>query len=944
MAGGPLIGRKTEMAALNGFVQGIPDGPACLVMIGEPGIGKTALWERAVEDARRTGGCVLLHRAVESEAALSFTGLADLISPVFEEASPSLPEPQRRALEVALLLAEPGDADLTDQRAVGVAALNILKAVAARKRVVLAIDDLQWLDRSTAAVLGVALRRLHAEPVGLLATVRQAPGACVPLDLDRSFSDEQLKKVMVGPLSLGDLHRLLTERLDLALTRPELARVWESAGGNPYFALELGRELVRTNTRPEAGRNLRPSQTLRDLLVRRLTSLSATTLDVLLFAASLAQPSVELVARAYGDPDRVFESLEEARRETLIGLADGRVGFSHPLLAAICYEGATPWRRRSVHRLLAEAVSDPEERARHLALSLEGPDERAASELQRAAQRAGSRGATAAGAELAELAARLTPDHNQEGGRQRRMQAAALHRLSGDLERASGILDRLLGEIPPGVERADVLYALATSMRADPPTRAALCQEALAQAAADDVRCAEILGFLGMTQVRLGQVPAGLASARAGLERAERTDDERLLAVALARVALAEFQALDVTPGLVERGMEIERRLKVPLLFHDSPRFVFGAYMQHRDRVDLARQTLEELDAAARVVGDEATRGWVTLDLIPVEWYAGRWQRAQELAGIALEFAQQTQALQYRSMLQAGRAFLEADLGLLEQARQSGVEGIRFSRLVSDEISMIGCVAALGRIELLAGDLHAAATHLRKLPDRLLSSGWLGSGDGWAANDIWVDSIETLIRLGELERAQVYLEIFEELAPRASRRWVAGAARCRGLLAAARRDFKAAFHHLDRVLSELESVGYPLDRGRTLLVLGSVRRQAGQKAPARAALEQALTVFDELGARAWSSWALAELGRISGRRAPSHDLTVTELRVATLASRGLSNAEIASTLFMGVSTVEGHLSRVYGKLGVRRAELATRLQDMPALAGGSSTPTNPAFT
>ena len=205
--------------------------------------------------------------------------------------------------------------------------------------------------------------------------------------------------------------------------------------------------------------------------------------------------------------------------------------------------------------------------------------------------------------------------------------------------------------------------------------------------------------------------------------------------------------------------------------------------------------------------------------------------------------------------------------------------------------------------------------------------GWLGPD----SVDIWPDSIETLIRLGELERAHGYLVTFEELAPRASHRWVADAARCRGLFAAAERDFRAAFDHLDRAFRELDAVGtYPLDRGRTLLVLGSIRRQAGQKGAARAALEEALTIFNDLSARAWSSWAAAELARISGRRAPSQELTETELRVATLASKGLSNPEIASTLFMGVSTVEGHLSRVYGKLGVRRTELAISLQKMQA--------------
>ncbi len=335
---------------------------------------------------------------------------------------------------------------------------------------------------------------------------------------------------------------------------------------------------------------------------------------------------------------------------------------------------------------------------------------------------------------------------------------------------------------------------------------------------------------------------------------------------------------------------------------------------------------MNEIEVAARVVGDEATRQWVALGMIQGDWYAGRWDHAQQLADIALEFAEQTQELQYRSMLEEHRAHIQADLGLLEQARRSAKEGTRIARLISDEISVIECESALGRVELLAGDLNAAGTHLRDLPDRLLYSGWLGPSFAY----VWPDSIETLIGLGELDRAQAHLEMFEKLAPRASRRWVAGAARCRGLLAARQRDFEVAFPHFHRALSEFEAVDYPLDRGRTLLVLGSVHRQAGHKAPARAALEEARAIFDALGARAWSAWAIAELGRISGRRAPAHELTETEMRVATLASRGLSNHEIASALFMGVSTVEAHLSRVYGKVGVRRAELATRLRDMHA--------------
>ena len=134
-----------------------------------------------------------------------------------------------------------------------------------------------------------------------------------------------------------------------------------------------------------------------------------------------------------------------------------------------------------------------------------------------------------------------------------------------------------------------------------------------------------------------------------------------------------------------------------------------------------------------------------------------------------------------------------------------------------------------------------------------------------------------------------------------------------------------AFEAFDRSLSKLERHSFPFEHGRTLLCLGAARRQGGQRRAARETLEQALADFEQLGAAPWAERARVELGRISGRRASSEELTETERRVGELAARGHTNKEIAATLFMGVSTVEAHLSHVYRKLGVRRAELATRL-------------------
>ena len=235
-----------------------------------------------------------------------------------------------------------------------------------------------------------------------------APGLSVPIELDRCFDPERLRRLAVGPLSLGALHHLLKDHLALDLARPELIRLRAVTGGNPFFALELGREFVRTNTRPTAGL-VRVPASLQELLGGRLARLPTDTGDVLLQVAALARPTVELIAAAHGNTERVIDALSPAIVEGVVELDDSQVRFSHPLHASICYQQAPLWKRRAVHRALAMAVTDVEERARHLARAVEGPDAAVAAELEAAARSATARGAPAAGAELCELAAELTP-------------------------------------------------------------------------------------------------------------------------------------------------------------------------------------------------------------------------------------------------------------------------------------------------------------------------------------------------------------------------------------------------------------------------------------------------------------------------------------------------------------------------------------------------------
>jgi DNA-binding CsgD family transcriptional regulator len=922
MDGTGVVGRDEELGLIEAFVADLERGPSALVLAGEAGIGKTILWKAGVEGALSGSVRVLICRGFEAEASLSFSGLSELLTSVLEEVLPALASPRRRALEVALLLVEPGEVT-PDVHAIGLAVLDVVRFLAQRGPVMVAVDDMQWLDGASSAALQVALRRLREEPVGVLATVRDASGVSVPIELERCFTGERLGRCSVGPLSLRALHHLLKDKLALDLTRPEVVRLHMATGGNPFFALELGRELVRTNARSTGGRALRVPESLRGLLGGRLARLPTDTGDVLLQVAALARPTVDLVAAAHGDRERVLAALDVAVGEGVVELDDSRVRFSHPLHGSVCYERAPLWKRRAVHRALAAVVTDVEERARHLALAADGPDAAVAFELEAAAEHAAARGASTSGAELCELAAELTPD-DPVLARRRRLRAATFHRQAGDRERAAASLVQLLVEVPSGVERADVLFELALAHLADCPTMIAFCEQALVEATGDDVRTTRLLAYRSFAHILGGDVRRARLDARAALETAERVGDPALVAVAIARVGQAETYTAEITPGLLERGVEIEDRLGLSLEYYESPRVALARLQMRLGEADAARANLEELAARAMARGDEVSRGQLLWGLSVVEWMAGRLGTALDHATEAHELYEQTLRTGGLSMVGRVKALIEVDLGLVEQARGSAEEGVAAAQAMSHEYFGIAGLGVLGRLELVLGNLAAAGSCLRELPVRLPS---LGIND--PAVPVWADAIEALIALGELEPARACLENYEAHARSLQGPWaMAAAARCRGLLAAAEGDVTGGVVAFEHALATLEGCEYPFERGRTLLCLGSVRRQAQQKGAASLALEEAVEIFEDLGARLWADKARGELRRISGRRTASEQLTESERQVAALAGQGLTNTDIAAAMFMGVSTVEAHLSRVYRKLGVRRAELAARLTTM----------------
>jgi DNA-binding CsgD family transcriptional regulator len=899
VAAAGLIGRDEELAAIRALLA--ESRPGGLLLSGEPGIGKTVLWEAGVAEARAAGWTVLQHRSAQAEAGLAFAALTDLIGDVFDDVADALPRPRRRALAVALLLVDPGQAP-PESRVLGVGLLDVLRRLTDDAPVLLALDDVQWLDASSAAVIAIAARRLTGDRVALLATRRAEPGKADGPDL----FGRQLEHIVLPPLDRSATDLLLRRAVGREFPRPTLTAIYRASGGNPYFATELARADAGGD-----GDGFRIPPNLDELLGGRLAKLPDPTMEVLLEAAALARPTVELLAGK-------LDALDVAVMDGIVRVDESEIRFTHPLLESLTYARAPPGKRRAAHARLAAIVSDPEERVRHRALAVgRVTDAALATELEEAGRHAAARGATASAADLAEMAARYTPTGDLDGARRRRRAAAGFLHLAGELARASALIDDLAAELPRGPERAEVLLAGAVLQRTNAESRTAVCLQALAEAGDNDGLAARILSYLAINRWLSSETIEGLADARAGLRRAERVGDPRLVAAAIACVSLLETFLLEATPGLLERGVELERGLGRPLRFQESPAFVWVIRLIHVDEIDEARRVLDELTDAVERHGDEHSRAYCGLEATNLELLAGRLDRAVEHGRRTMSLAEELEDDDLRVYAAGFAAGAMADAGHPEEATR--VAGIALA-LAGDQdaYATLMAVSALGRLALLRGDLSEVRRLLEHVPAMLMRAGHRHP----VANP-WADLIEALIGLGELEQAKVLLVTYDDLAVRSGRWARTNAARCRGLLFLADGDDANAVAAFERSLEE-EGGTYPLERGQTLLALGVAHRHARRNRAARETLTQAVGLLDDIGARAWRDKAVVELGRVSGRRTRRDDeLTDAEQRVAELAAQGRKNKEIAATLFLGVSTVEMHLSRVYRKLGLRsRTELA----------------------
>lgn len=900
-----IFGRDAELARIRSAMEAIAKGPQALVLEGEAGIGKTAVWTAAVAEARSRGYVTLIARPAEAETALPFVALADLLEEISDDQLAQLPFPQRHALEAALTRREPEEAG--DRLALSAAVLAVIRALARDVPVVVAVDDLQWVDAPSRAILAFTLRRLVDEPVALLTATRNLDEALLD-----ELPSERIVWLRLAPLDASAVTGLVRARSKARWKQSSLRELIEQAGGNPFFALELAR------AQEQAGGQAGPlPATLAGLVRERLERLSPAAKKVVVAAAILRQPSRQLLdAIAPADAG----ALEEALAAGVLEEDGEHLRFTHPLLGSAAYASASSHERRDAHARAADAVTEPEERALHRALATTAPDEAVAAEAETAAGRAAARGAPEAGAILAEHAARLTPPEARGDARRRSLAQADYASVAGDLDSARTVLERILAEVEPGPERVRVLFKLALTQ--EPTEWMHTLELALEESAELPAEQARIRNELSRTCMLALDWDRAAEHAAAAIDLAERAGSRRELVSALVRLGHVElWQGRGDPIGTLERGVALESELGAPMRMLESPVRLLGVALTHHDALGRAREFLLEAYERGQSRG-ALDRILPLMNLAELECRAGEWPRALDYALEGEAIAREWGSDDFEGVVLSALAWVRAHLGEVDAARADAERGRALTKQEGNTFYVLRNERVLGFLELSIGDHAAAHARLGPIVERLDAMVGEPSVIAVVPNDI-----EALLRLGALDEAEELLVRLEARARALDRPWaLASAARCRALLDAVRGDVESAEAALAVAFQAHERLREPFELGRSLLVQGTILRRAKRKAEGRTSLERAQAIFEELGARLWAEKAQAGVVRTGIRGVRHGELTPTEDQVARLAAVGAKNREIAEALFMSVKTVEWNLSKIYGKLEVRsKPELARKL-------------------
>ena len=912
-----LIGRAIERAASLAALDASADRTAAVLLTGDVGIGKTAIWESLVAQRRAAGDHVLISRATSAEARLPWVGMTDLMRTMPPTTLASLPDVQRRALEVVSLQTGSIQASETlDERMVCTALLSALQSATITAPVLLAIDDLPYLDTASAAAVTFALRRIEGpHPARLLATVRDHD---VRLPVLQGLPSDRYSVISIGPLTLGALFDLLRARRGIRLARPLLLRVYETSGGNPLYALELARALDQLEISPKAGTPLPVPAGLNALVDARVRDLPAEVADVV--AATAA-------AWRFIADDRDADAIEQAVAAGMVVVDEPAVigavrviRAAHPLLSAAAYNGLTPSRRRQLHARLAAAADDPVERVRHAALAATKPQAALAADLDAGVTAALAAGVPDIAVGLAQLSLEHTTDAALRPGRLDRLADAQLR--SGDSSGAWQSQSEAIAATEPGSARTRRRIRLAeiaieVTSWADAERE---LQVAIAEAGDDPLVLAEALLTVAAVTDDI-DVSESSAQQAVDLLVATENPDPMILSGALAQLAGARFRAgHGLDHELFARAIDIEhahpsRRLS------DRADASYAALLKYADDIDAAEERLLALLEEARATGDLSSITYALGHLVPIYLWRGQLAAGRAYADEHFEVA-----IQGELQSQETQARYNLGLAMAYQGHLDGASRILLGVLEAETTNpwIVHRVhAVLGFVALSRNDATSAVAHTDLWHAALVQMHF--GEPGYSRSHL--DHVCALVEAGRTADAATFCDELSEQAMRSGRESAAAVVLTgRAMLEAHAGRMSAALALSASALAWYDASPLRFDRARTLLITGRISRRAKAKSDARALLMEAEREFASFGATAWQAQAAAELARVNVRPSAPSELTETERLVAQLAASGLSNKEVADRTFLAVKTVEANLARVYRKLGIRsRAELGARM-------------------
>jgi len=907
--------------------------PAVLVLTGEAGAGKSSLWHGAIETAAQAGCLVLRSEPSASEADSPFSGLSDLLAEVLPAVADGIPAPQLEALEVALLLRPSGD-EPPAPHVIGRAVLAALRSLAARGPVLLAIDDVQWLDPGSLEALAFALRRIAAGPKSalppvalslLLAARTEAPAD--PRTVGEPPPSQEWRGLLTAfpsseHVSLAPLDEVQVQALlPPAATAAQASMIVSQSRGNPFWALEIWASMTAADSAlPPLAR-----ATLAGRIEDLLPESAAAALAVVAAAGRIRTPD----AIAILDRDHVANpaaALDTAVLSRVVVESQGRLAAAHPLIGAAAIEAVPPARRAAIYRRLADVSANPERRAQFVALAAgTGPDPAVAEALDTAAEAAAARAANAAAAKFATQAVTFTAQEDVPALARRRIRAGELLLAASDLAGAREQFEALdIDALPtPDLERVLPGLVDVVEFMSGEAAATAIIVRALDAVGQDNRRRALVLSLAsdyayGIPGRRRGSAMEAISRAEAAGPAASSSLHKALLHLAVAKVADGE----GVDAELLDRAERLEATLPgVPL--HDSAELHRALWSGYTEDLRTARPAMQRCVARARDAGEDLLVAIFLSHQALEEELAGDYAVAAEILAEVGDLEAQYDWPVNPWQLEPRCRLLIAS-GELEAARRLAAEHLPADSHQLFTRFMGACL--LGEVSSWTGDSDATIAHLELARRYAEEYGWTDPGVRRRIDQLLA---EAYVASGATGAAAHIAEGLQELGARMSRPTLVGdASRIDALLAAAHGDLDGAAACARAAVAAHEASPLAAELPRSLLVLGRIERRRKARAECRAALQRARDLAARIGHQPLLAQVTAELPRATAARAAQSGSTLTEAeqRVAAQIAAGATSREAAAHLYVSVRTIDTHIASIYRKLGITtRSELRRTL-------------------